>query len=89
MPSVERNSTTVAPCAGSSTSKTVPSRFNLLQEILEAGNQWDSDPSSGYSDYNFNNDSDTVASSMLSIFAQGGKKKPKKKKGKGKAKPAL
>jgi len=70
---------------GSSTSKTVPSCFSLLQEMLEEDNQWDSDPSSSYSDYNFNNDSDKVASSMLPIFPSGGKKKPKKKKGKGKS----
>jgi hypothetical protein len=41
--------------------------------------------SSTYSDYDSQNDSDTVASSMLPIFASGGKKKPKKKRGKGKA----
>jgi hypothetical protein len=53
--------------------------------MKEEDNQWDSDPSSGYSDYDFQNDSDTVTSSMLPIFAPGGKKKPKKKKGKGKS----
>ena len=51
---------------------------------------WDSDSGScsGHSAYDFNYDSDgdnTVASTMLPIFASsGGKKKPKKKKGKGK-----
>ena len=53
--------------------------------MLEEDGLWDSDDSSTHSDYDFNNDSDTVASSMLPIFATGGKKKPKKKKGKGKA----
>ena len=73
---------------GPSTSQTTPSRFSLLQEMLEEDNQRDSD-SSGYSDYNFNYDRDgdnTVTSSMLPISAtSGGKKKPKKTKGKGKA----
>jgi len=42
--------------------------------------------SSTYSDYDFQNDSDTITSSMLPIFAtSGGKKKPKKNKGKGEA----
>jgi hypothetical protein len=68
---------------------TVSSRCSLLQEMLEE-EVWDSDSSgSGHSEYDFNYDSDgdnTVASSMLPIFASsGGKKKPKKKKGKGKA----
>jgi len=76
------------PSAGPSTFSTpsnVSSHFSLLQEMLEEDNQWDSDSSSGYSNYDFNNNSDTVASSMLPIFASGGKKKPKKKKGKGKS----
>jgi len=87
MPRGGRPSRTPTPSAGPSTSSTpsnVTSHFSLLQEMLEEDNQWDSDPSSGHSDYDFNNDSDTVASSMLPIFASGGKKKPKKKKGKGK-----
>jgi len=87
MPRVGRPSRTPTPSAGPSTPQNVPSHFSLLQEMLEEDNQWDSD-SSGYSDYDFNNHSDTVASSMLPIFASGGKKKPKKKKGKGKATPA-
>ena len=45
-----------------------------------------SDDSSCHSDYDFNNDSDTVASSMLPIFASGGKKKPKMENCKGKKK---
>jgi hypothetical protein len=54
--------------------------------MLEEDGLWDSDDSSTHSDYDLNNDSDTVASSMLPIFAHsGGKKKPKKKKGKGKS----
>jgi hypothetical protein len=58
--------------------------------MLEEDNQWDSsDSCSGHSAYDFNYDSDgdnTVASTMLPIFASpGGKKKPKKKKGKGKS----
>jgi hypothetical protein len=56
--------------------------------MLEEDGLWDSDDSSTHSDYDFNNDSDTVASSMLSICTSGGKKKPKKKKGKGKVKLA-
>jgi hypothetical protein len=57
--------------------------------MLEEDGLWNSsDDSSDHSDYDFNNDSDTVASSMLPIFASSGKKKPKKKKGKGKATPA-
>jgi hypothetical protein len=62
--------------------------------MLEEDDQWNSDGSScsGHSAYDFNYDSDgdnTVASTMLPIFAStGGKKKPKKKKGKGKATPA-
>jgi len=92
MPRGGRPSRTPALSAGPSTSSTpsnAPSRFSLLQETLEEDNQWDSDPSSGYSDYDYNarnSDGDTVASSMLPIFADtGGKKKPKKKKGKGKS----
>ena len=75
---------------GPSTPQTVPSRFSLLQEMLEEDNQWNSDDSScsGYSEYDYNardSDDSTVASSMLPIAASfGGKKKPKKKKGKGK-----
>jgi uncharacterized coiled-coil DUF342 family protein len=54
--------------------------------MYDEDNMWESgSDSSTYSDYDFQNDSDTVASSMLPIFASGGKKKPKKKKGKGKA----
>jgi hypothetical protein len=54
---------------------------------------WDSDSGmcSGHCAYDFNYDSDgdnTVASTMLPIFASGGKKKPKKKQGKGKSMPA-
>jgi len=78
-------SRTPTPVAGSATCKTDSSRFGLLREMLEEDNQWDSDPSSGYSDYDFNNDSDTVASSMLPIFASCGEMKSKKKKRKGKA----
>jgi len=64
-----------------------PCRFSLLQEMMNEDNIWEScSESSTYSDYDFNNDSDTLASLMLPIFASGGKKKPKKKKGKGKAK---
>jgi len=79
---------TPTPHAGPSTANmasTVPSCFSLLQEMPDDDNQWDSNPSSDYSDYDFNNDSDTVAFSIHPIFASGGKKKPKKKKGKGKA----
>jgi len=53
--------------------------------MVDEDNEGDSDTSSGCSDYDFNNDTDTVASSMLPIFAPGGKKKPNKKMGKGKA----
>jgi hypothetical protein len=61
--------------------------------MLEEEGQWDSDSgsSSSHSDYDFNYDSDgdiTVASTMLPIFASGGKKTPKQKRGKGKTKPA-
>ena len=77
-------SRTPTPVAGSATCKTDSSRFGLLREMLEEDNQWDSDPSSGYSDYDFNNDSDTVASSMLPIFASCGKMKPKRRRGKAK-----
>jgi len=52
--------------------------------MLDEENEWDSS-SSDHSDYDFNNDSDTVASPMLPICASGGTKKPKKKNGKGKA----
>jgi len=86
MPRGGRPSRTLLPSAGPSvtvTPKTDSSRFGLLREMLEEDGLWDSD-SSTHSDYEFNNDSDTVASSMLPIFAVGGKKKPKKKKGKGK-----
>jgi hypothetical protein len=80
---------TPTPSAGpsvSSTPKIDSSRFGLLREMLEEDGLWDSDDFSTHSDYDFNNDSDTVASSMLPIFASsGGKKKPKKKKGKGNA----
>jgi hypothetical protein len=55
--------------------------------MFKEDDQWNSNGSScsGHSDYDFNNNSDTVTSSMLPIFASGGKKKPKKKRGKGKA----
>ena len=69
------------------TPKNDSSHFGLLREMLEEDGLWDSDgsdDSSTHSDYDFNNDSDTVASSMLPIFASGGKKKRKKKNGKGK-----
>jgi len=87
MPRGGRPSRTPTPSAGPSATvipKTDPSHFSLLREKLEEDGLWDSD-SSTHSDYDFNNNSDTVASSMLPIFATGGKKKPKKKKGKGKA----
>jgi hypothetical protein len=54
--------------------------------MLEEDGLWDSDDSSTHSDYDFNNDSDTVASSMLGFLASGGNEKPKKKNGKGKKK---
>jgi len=83
-----RPSRTPTPSTGPSvtfTPKTDSSRFGLLREMLEEDGLWNSsDDSSDHSDYDFNNDSDMVASSMLPIFASGGKKKPKKKKGKGK-----
>jgi len=90
---IGRPSRTPAPTAGPSTLQTVPSRFSLLQEMLEEDDQWNSDDSScsGHSAYDFNYDSDgdnTVASTMLPTFASGGKKKSKKKKGKGKKAPA-
>jgi len=73
----------------SSTPKTDSSRFGLLREMLEEDGLWDSDDSSTHSDYDFNHDSDgdnTVASTMIPIFASSsGKKNSKKKKGKGKA----
>jgi hypothetical protein len=55
--------------------------------MLEESGLWESgsNDSSYHSDDDFNNDSNRVASSMLPIFASGGKKKPKKQKGKGKA----
>jgi len=88
MPRVGRPSRTPTPSAGPSvlnTPKTDSSHFGLLREMLEEDGLWDSDDSSTHSDYEFNNDSDMLASSMLPISASGGKKKPKKKKGKGKA----
>jgi len=88
MPRVGRPSRTPTPSAGPSTPKTDSSRFGLLREMLEEDGLWDSDDSSTHSDYEFQNDSDTVASSMLPIFATSGKKKPTKKKGKGKSRPA-
>jgi len=90
MPRGGRPSRTPTPIAGPSTPQTVPSRFSLLQEMLEEDNQWNSDDSScsGYSEYDYNagdSDNSTVTSSMLPIATSfGGKKKPKKKKGKGK-----
>jgi len=89
MPRVGRHSRTPTPSAGpcvTFTPKTDSSRFGLLREMLEEDGLWESgtDDSSTHSDYNFNNDSDTVASSMLPIFASSGGKKKPKKKGKGK-----
>jgi hypothetical protein len=93
MPRVGRPSRTPTPSAGPSvmnTPKSDSSHFGLLREMLEEDGLWDLDSSSGsgHSEYDFNYDSDgdnTVASTMLPIFASsGGKKKPKKKKGKGK-----
>jgi len=90
MPRVGRPLRTPAPSAGPSTPQTTASRFSLLQEMMNEDNCWDSDSGScsGHSAYDFNYDSDgdnTVAATMLPIFASGGKKKPKKMKGKGKA----
>jgi len=89
MPRVGRPSRTPTPNAGPSailTPKTDSSRFGLLREMLEEDGLWNSDDSSTHSDYDFNNDSDTVASSILGFLASGGIEKPKKKKGKGKKK---
>jgi len=92
MPRGGRPSRTPTLSAGPSTPQTTPSRFSLLQEMMNEDNIWESgSDSSSYSDYDYNacdSGDDTVASSMLPIFATGGKKKPKKKKGKGKATPA-
>jgi hypothetical protein len=80
------------PSAGPSVSftpKNDSSRFGHLREMLEEEvSDSDSGSCSSHSTYDFNYDSvgdNTIASTMLSIFATGGKKKPKMKKGKGKA----
>jgi hypothetical protein len=89
MPRGGRPSRTPTPSVGPSvisTPKNDSSRFGLLREMLQEDGLWESgsDDSSCHSDYDFNNDSDTVASLMLGFLASGGKEKPKKKKGKGK-----
>jgi hypothetical protein len=57
-----------------------------MQEMLDEENEWDLDPSSGYSDYDYNardSDDGTIASSMLGYLPSGGDEKPKKKKSNG------
>jgi len=80
---LSRTSTTSAGPSVISTSKTYSSRFGHLKEMVEEDGVRDSTVSSTHSNYDFSNDSDTVASLKRPIFASGGNKKPKKKKGKG------